>query len=338
MASTIAAIERKRLIAESPTADISAALHKELREYLAASHLDISQFARYINYAVPTVHSWLHGTYHNIGASDRHLVKAVRAFIDSNPIAPTPENQGRFYDTENVATMQRWFDHCLGINYGRGRMVCIYSGPGGQKTFISENLIARFNRDNLNNPERPRALYVYCSQDITPVQLVAKILGAAGVASAGMMQKNLASLRFSFRRRRVVLLFDEAQHLSISCLEIIRELNDLGPYFGVMLLGSHKLRMTFEQRAAEMEQWNSRLTAAVELPGIGEEWARKIITSELEGVTALSERKIATLLKACEADDIYSREKKKYRSARRLFRSIEQIKEAAAQPTPGGVQ
>jgi DNA transposition AAA+ family ATPase len=332
-ATTIA--ERRDAILQAPS---SEGIIEEVNAYLAAAHLGVNQFATYINYSHVTVRAFLANRYWKVGGSDKNIRKAIRAFLDANPIQATPENQGKFYQTENVATLQKWFDHCLAVESGRGRMVAVYSGPGGQKTFISENLVARFNQDNVANPDRPRAFHLYCSQDITPGQLVVKILATAGISSAGLLQKNLASLRYSLRNRRVIFIFDEAQHLSIPCLEIIRELNDLRPYFGIMLLGSHKLRLLFDQRAAEMEQWNSRLTASIELPGIGLECARQIVQEELAGVTPLSDRKIDTLLKSSYADDIYSREKKTYLSARRLFRSIEQIKEAAAKSHSGEIQ
>jgi DNA transposition AAA+ family ATPase len=324
--------ERKERLAyiDSPE---RAAMVEEVSAYLAASHLSAPQLATYINYSHVTLRSWLGGNYHRIAGTDKNLVRALRAFIDANPIVATAENQGTFYQTENVATLQSWFDHCLSLKSGRGRMVCVYSGPGGQKTFITENLVARFNREQISNPDRPRAFHLYCSQDLTPGQLVVKMLVAAGIRTVGLLQKNLTALRFSLRQCRTLFIFDEAQHLSIPCLEIIRELNDLRPYFGVMLLGSHRLRQTFEQRAAEMEQWHSRLTAAIELPGISEVCARHIVECELAELlpakVSARETKLRDLVLDSYVDDIYSREKRRYLSARRLFRSIELIKEAA---------
>lgn len=313
----------------------SETMIEEVRHYLAAAHLSVPMLAQYINYSQVTLHHFLSGRYFHVGGSDKNIRKALRKFMDTNPIVATPENQGKFYPTENVATLQKWFAHCLAVESGRGRMVACYSGPGGQKTFISENLVARFNQDNVANPDRPRAFHIYCSQGITPGQLVIKIMATAGIGSSNSIQRNLASLRFVFRSRRVLLIFDEAQHLSIACLEIIRELNDLRPYFGVMLLGSHKLRELFDHKAAEMEQWNSRMTASIELPGIGMECARQIVQEELGGLIELSEKRVEKLLRSSYADDIYSREKRTYLSARRLFRSIEQIKDATKS---GGVQ
>lgn len=313
---------------------------EEVRNYMASAHLGLPQLASYINYSQVTLRAFLGGRYFHVGGSDKNIRKALRKFMDANPIDATPENQGKFYQTENVGTLQKWFDHCLAIESGRGRMVAGYSGPGGQKTFISENLVARFNRDNVSNPDRPRAFHIYCSQSITPSQLVVKVMATAGIGSAGLshIQKNLAALRFIFRSRRVILIFDEAQHLSVPCLEIIRELNDLRPYFGVMLLGSHKLRELFDHKAAEMEQWNSRLTTLFELPGVGTECARQIIQEELGGMVELTDKRVEKLVRSSYVQDIYSRDKRTYLSARRLFRAIEQIKESAAKSLTGGVQ
>lgn len=324
--------ERRAQLEEN--APETAAMIPEVQRYLAASHLSVVKLAEYIGYGVSTVRHWLRGSYHEVGGTDRYIRQALRDFMEANPIAATPENAGRFYETENVATMKKWFDHCLALRSGRGRMVGIYSGPGGQKTFIAENLVAQFNRDHLHNEKRPRAFHIYCSQDLTPSQLMIKLCETVGFAKANTLQTNFASLRFQFRQTRVLFIFDEAQHLSIPCLEIIRELNDIKPYFGVMLLGSHKLRQLFDQHASEMEQWNSRMTGFFELPGIGEDCARRIIHEELAGKVTVTEKRVATLIKSSYADDIYSREKKKYLSARRLFRSLEQIVEAAeAQPS-----
>ena len=117
----------------------------------------------------------------------------------------------------------------------------------------------------------------------------------------------------------------------------MRELNDQRPHFGLLLLGSHNLRNLFAHRSAELEQWNSRISQPIELPGIGDDAAREIVRQEL-GAVALTDTKVARLLKSCMVLDSYSREKRQYLSIRKLFGSLEFIKEGAAQPVAGGVQ
>jgi DNA transposition AAA+ family ATPase len=52
----------------------------------------------------------------------------------------------------------------------------------------------------------------------------------------------------------VLLVFDEAQHLSIECLETLRELLDQPPHCGLLFAGTHELEEIFTRQALELEQ------------------------------------------------------------------------------------
>jgi type II secretory pathway predicted ATPase ExeA len=82
----------------------------------------------------------------------------------------------------------------------------------------------------------------------------------------GHIDRILANLREHFHVRRVLLIIDEAQHLDLDCLEVIRELLDQPPYFSLLLAGSHDLYTKFDAHSATLEQWNSRITEKVALP------------------------------------------------------------------------
>ena len=56
-------------------------------------------------------------------------------------------------------------------------------------------------------------------------------------------------LRFDVSQRKVLLVFDEAQHLSIECLETIRELLDQPPHCGLLFAGTRKLEEIFTRQA-----------------------------------------------------------------------------------------
>ena len=226
-----------------------------------------------------------------------------------------------------MVTLRQWFQYTL----NNREICCVYGGPGSQKTFVAEELVTELNRAEIGkNGSGARAYYVYCSQNISPLDLVRKVMTAAGMPSCARMQTNLASLRLNLRNRKAVFLFDEAQHLSLDCLEIVRELNDLAPKFGVMLLGSHKLKSFFAARAAELEQWNSRIEIVVELPGISHARASEIVQAELGSTATITAAKLQRLLEDCTVPDIYSGKRQAtYLSARKLFKSIKNIKRAA---------
>jgi len=306
-----------------------------IRDYLAKSQLTIDHFAFHLGYSGQTLDRFLQGNYQEgTTRSTKLLTKIAIDFMDKYPPGMGEDARGKVYETENVLTLRKWFDFCQ----DRGKMACIYGGPGSQKTFAAEHIIAEQRRQDFAvGLTAKRAFYVYCSQDIRPAELIRKLMEAAALPVAGQMQRNLTALRFALRGRRAIFVFDEAQHLSIPCLEVVRELNDQRPHFGIMLLGSHNLRNLFAHRSAELEQWNSRISQAIELPGIGDEAAREIVRQEL-GAVALTDTKVARLLKSCMVLDSYSREKRQYLSIRKLFGSLEFIKEGAAQAVAGGIQ
>jgi DNA transposition AAA+ family ATPase len=80
---------------------------------------------------------------------------------------------------------------------------------------------------------------------------VAQSCGAIGL---GTVDRILRNLRFNLSQRKVLLVFDEAQHLSIECLETLRELLDQPPHCGLLFAGTHELEQIFTRQALELEQ------------------------------------------------------------------------------------
>ena len=78
---------------------------------------------------------------------------------------------------------------------------------------------------------------------------VAQSCGAIGV---GTVDRILRNLRFDLSQRQVLLVFDEAQHLSIECLETLRELLDQPPHCGLLFAGTHELEAIFTRQALEL--------------------------------------------------------------------------------------
>ena len=145
---------------------------------------------------------------------------------------------------------------------------------------------------------------------------------SCGSISTGTADRILRNLSFDFRSRKVLIVFDESQHLDIACLETVRELLDMPPHFGLIFTGSHELEKTFQR--LDMEQWARRIRQGCELPGISEAEAATIIKSELG---AVADRKVEELMKNCYARDLRKGREVKYISAGMLFDSIAEIRD-----------
>jgi DNA transposition AAA+ family ATPase len=287
----------------------------QLMQYLDRSGLTIGDFAKRVGYSPVALHHFVQGRY---PGNPKHICDAARGFIEQHPIeAAATDLEGKLYETANVRVWREIFFECL----DNQRAAVVYGPPGIQKSFPVEHLIAELNRLELaKNGHGRRAYYVYCRQGIRPNQLLKRVAEACGTSPLGDADRILRNLRFDFAKRRVLIIFDEAQHLSIDCLETVRELLDrLG--CGLIFSGSHNLMRIF-QKSIELEQLNSRLRHAIQLPGMTDEDARRIIGCELGEIKA---KQIESLIEGARVDDI--RRKQKYISAGRLFSAIQEVQE-----------
>jgi DNA transposition AAA+ family ATPase len=298
----------------------------QLMQYLDRSGLTIGDFAKRVGYSPVALHHFVQGRY---PGNPKHICDAARGFIEQHPIEAAADLEGKLYETANVRVWREIFFECLDSQ----RAAVVYGPPGIQKSFPVEHLIAELNRlDLAKNGHGRRAYYVYCRQGIRPNQLLKRVAEACGTSPLGDADRILRNLRFDFAKRRVLIIFDEAQHLSIDCLETVRELLDrLG--CGLIFSGSHNLMRIF-QKSIELEQLNSRLYHAIQLPGMTEEDARRIIGCELQNAT---EKQTADLIAKSSVVDpqesVRRKEEYRYISARRLFGGIKVIQERGGNRT-----
>ena len=206
-------------------------------------------FARRINYARETVYQFLNGHYSRISSNDGLIRTAIRDFIAAHPIATPTTSTGKLYETENARLLRQYFYEAL----DHGRAYYLYGAPGTQKTYVLEHLIAELNRSEIaKNGEGRRAYYIYVRQGIHSLDLMKRVAQSGGALGVGTVDRILRNLRFDLGQRKVLLVFDEAQHLSIECLETLRELIDQPPHCGLLFAGTHELEAIFTRQALEL--------------------------------------------------------------------------------------
>jgi len=232
---------------------------------------------------------------------------------------------------------------CFGEAVEEGINSLIYGPPSAEKSFVLENLVAERREAGKTD-----AVYVYCDPNISPMPLLSRIAREAEVwvARAWTREHYMNGLLAAFEARPhpPALIFDEAQHLPVETLEIIRALHDRTrrkgrPGCGIILAGSHNLFRNFMHPVARprLEQWLSRLPNRVQLEGMSREEvidiaARAWGNGTKAKFTAAQEEK---LLEACEVEDLYASDAegkqsapRKYYSARRLLHKVRQQKSA----------
>ncbi len=277
-----------------------------LVDYLERTGLTEGDFGRRINYAPGTVRQFMSDKYHNVAGSSKLICRAIKSYIESNPIIPPSQPFGDLYETANMHAIRHTFELLL----RRPVSYMVYAPPGSQKSFVLEHLVAELNREQIAQEGNRRAFYVYGRVKVTPGQLMKEVAVACGSSSAGDRLRIVRNLRFDFRERRVLLVVDEAQHLSLDCFEALRELLDRPPFFSLLFSGSHDLRAIFDRFSATLEQWNSRIVDKVQLPGITREEAEGIVQREigdwLHSLPSSSARaKVARLIDSSTSEDAF---------------------------------
>jgi DNA transposition AAA+ family ATPase len=317
----------------SRSSDESSAVRDKVIEYLARTGLSTSQFAYRVGYSKSAIKAFLGDRYEEMASSDNNIVRACVSFMSSNPIRFDLEIEGHLHDTSNVKIMRNYFKEALDKRcsyYLRG-------APGTQKSHVLQHLIAENNCREIKNGNKATAFYIYSSRWMTPLSVVREVAKSVGSFSTGSsIQKTIANIAYDLRDRKTILVFDEAQSLTIDCLETIRGLLDQPPHCGLIFAGSHRLYETFER--LDMEQWRSRLRKGPELPGLSEQEAESIFRFELEPlVGSISAKKMSKLIQACYTRDMRKvsfdggkPQYQQYISARLLFDSIKKYKDELA--------
>jgi DNA transposition AAA+ family ATPase len=314
------------------------AVRAALAEYLGVMDLTTAQFAERVGRGESTINIFLQGRYARVAADDTMMRRLIWDYLERNPIAAgdgdLPKSSGRLFHTRNCRIISQY----LASACDEGEVCLLYGPPGTQKTFVLSHMIAGRNLEK-KNP----ALYIYASVGMTPRAMLKRIGRAAGVfVNLSGIERVLSSVLAALRSkpRPPAIVVDEAQHLQIASLEILRELHDRSGC-GLVLAGSHTLYQSFLRSKAQLEQWLSRIDHKEPLPGLLEDEVREISSRELgNGQPAkIGGAQMQMILAACRTEDIFAhgldgkQQPMRYLSARRLVKFLGQLKkkkEAAA--------
>lgn len=300
--------------------------------------LTTHEFSQLIGYSTSTLSVYLGGHY-GLNLTDdhdpTHNTLAIRAalteYMDKWDDAQPEERR----QPHRTADFSHIFECCLQA-LEHGTAYVIDGPPGTQKTY-SLRAVEREIKERIG---RGRVIYVYARDDHKPLSFLREICNSAGISNRGDTDQVLRKLRFYLGKERILLMVDEAQHLPHKTLEVLRQLLDLPPYFGIVLAGSHDLADTLNHW--QMEQWRSRLRKQIDLTGPTEDEAIDIFRAELEPLVGKLSRDhcrvhVARCMAEAQRTDRSDPRKPvprrfKYISARLLFFSIEDIRRSLPQP------
>jgi DNA transposition AAA+ family ATPase len=306
------------------------------RDYLNRSGMSVADFARRIGYAYQTVHHFLDGNYSRGAARQgRRIDLAVLDFMQRFPIESDALAAQNIYETGAVTVMRQVFARLL----ERPGVYLAYAPPGSGKTDIARKLIADHNAlDADGKPTHDSFIFrIYCRACIGPRDLMRRVAAACGSEAPISIDRIFHNLRWDFRGKRVVLYFDEAQHLSLDSFETVRELLDEEPHFSLCFAGSHALEAIFDNFAGKIEQLERRIVDKIRLPAVTADEAAGILRSELPGV-ALDAAMIRQQIEMATVPVLVGNRTQRYLSIGRLMAAIREIREGLAEQEPRQVE
>jgi DNA transposition AAA+ family ATPase len=233
---------------------------KRTRSFMLRAGMTTEDMAEAIDYSRPSLGLFLNGIYdahHPNEANSLKIRAALKEYMDLHDVEAEFLLRGTHYDTADYLAVRRSAMNAL----RRGTAYLLDGAPGTQKTWTLRQI-----EHEVNSREGARAVYAYARIGHTPQSFLTEVCINAGISQRGTVDQLIRKLRFFLGKGRTLLMVDEAQHLGMPGLEVLRQLLDLPPYFGVILAGSHDLSQRLSHW--QMEQWRSRLRKVHYLNGL----------------------------------------------------------------------
>lgn len=239
--------------------------------FLRRTGMAPADFARRIGYHYTTLNQFMRGAYRRgPGSKEAAIMDAVlRCLAEQRQDGPE-EFHGKLYEIGNTRAMR----DALRQLCENPCILLVYAPPGSGKTDVARALIPEYRTPAVQIHR------IYCRSGVRPRDLMRRIAIACGSVADLSIERTIHNLRYDHNGRRVVLYFDEAQHLDVPCLETVREFYD-EMRWSLCFAGSHSLDRIFSKWAGELEQLERRVTGKVILPSLTIEEAEGIFRSEL---------------------------------------------------------
>jgi type II secretory pathway predicted ATPase ExeA len=295
---------------------------RRTRAFVLRAGLTMLEMATISNLNPNSLRVFLSGHYDSHHRTDSNTLAvraALKQVMDLYEIENLPPSDGPHHSTAEYEAMRRSMLAAL----RNGTAFLVDGPPGTQKSYTFRRVA-----DEINLAKEGRAVYIYARVDHSPASFLVEACTEAGIPNRGNIDQLIRKLRFFLGNRRTVLIVDEAQHLGVPGLEVLRQLLDQPPFFGVVLGGSHDLSLRL--RDWRMEQWRSRLRRTHLLTGLTTGEAERILAAELG---AMQPDDIADTIRDATVEAVRNKKTFQYISARNLFFAIQdalhQVKEKA---------
>jgi len=260
-------------------------LREQTREYMKSRHLSRQQMAELIDVRCYSLAKYLDNL---PGCSKESIEAALRVYFLKLERVEARARRPEFIPTLTANLVLEKLREAE----ERRALALLYGPPGIGKTFAIEEFVDRVEKQNSSH--KPGVLFVTAHSASTPKSLMAALCLQAGIPHQGTASALAESLVRKLQTGHYLIVVDEANHLDIEAMELLRYVYDLG-HLGVVLIGTLRLYEIFtngSRPASELEQLWSRVGICELLPGLTEYEARQIIQQALGRIPETTTKQI----------------------------------------------
>ena len=260
-------------------------LRERTLEYMKAHHLSLQVTAELVDVKRPNLAKYLHGL---PGCSREVIEAALWAYFLKLDKAQARARRPAYFETMTAKIIM---EKCREADERR-ELAILYGPPGIGKTFAIEEFIDRIEK--LEDPDKAEVLEATAHAASTPKSLIAALCVQVGIPHQATAATLAEGLVRKLETGRYLIIVDEANHLDIEAMELLRYIYDKGR-LGVILVGTLRLYEVFtdgSRPASELEQLWSRVGTCELLPGLNEYEARQIVQKSLGRIPEITSKQI----------------------------------------------
>lgn len=246
-------------------------LKELLQDYVDETGASQSGIGRAVGYSASVISQYLDGIY-------KGDVKAVETAIEQF-LALEQERRAQPKETLTflpIASAKKVLALVRAAHIN-GEIAVLHGDPGLGKTFNLEHYQSKYPR---------KVILIEAHKGYSPRALIVELhamLGGDGAGSQAYLTKEIIKL---VRGGNRCVIIDEADHLNLGCLEIIRHIHDKTGC-GLVLAGTQKLMMNLRGKRKQLEQLYSRVGDAIRIDRLSPEDTEKMVAAALPNSNGL---------------------------------------------------
>jgi len=245
---------------------------KSLSGFIATRQLTQMYVARSLGISPSTLSQFLRGKYKGDVAA---IVNKAVNFINSATLKEKHRRETEFVDTAVAKKINTLITHVDAFSKGEGKIGMIIGDGGHGKSFC----LRTYAEANKNS------VYVELDDAMTPTMLFAEIARALLVDGTGTLSIVTRRIIDILRFRQMIVILDEASGLSVSKLNMLRQIIVVKAKCPLILAGNSDLLKTTQQPTTprgheSLDQFTSRLMQVLNLDALAADKDGGLYTAE----------------------------------------------------------